>query len=90
MNFVKALQCSVLIVFILSFNSLQAQKSTQKQLEEKNTEIAGLNEYIEKLESIATPSKLKKLNPEKFTEENIVEQPVSNLFAIKVNDGSSF
>ena len=62
----------------------------QKQLEEKNTEIAGLNEYIEKLESIATPSKLKKLNPEKFTEENIVEQPVSNLFAIKVNDGSSF
>ena len=23
-------------------------------------------------------------------EENIVEQPVSNLFAIKVNDGSSF
>jgi len=49
-----------------------------------------LNEYIEKLESIATPSKLKKLNPEKFTEENIVEQPVSDLFAIKVNDGSSF
>ena len=62
----------------------------QKQLEEKNTEIASLNEYIEKLETIATPSKLKKLNPEKFTEENIVEQPVSNLFAIKVNDGSSF
>jgi predicted RNase H-like nuclease (RuvC/YqgF family) len=71
-------------------DSMKQNTTLQKQLEEKNTEIAGLNEYIEKLESIATPSKLKKLNPEKFTEENIVEQPVSNLFAIKVNDGSSF
>jgi len=71
-------------------DSMKHTTTLQKQLEEKNTEIAGLNEYIEKLESIATPSKLKKLNPEKFTEENIVEQPVSNLFAIKVNDGSSF
>ena len=71
-------------------DSMKQNTALQKQLEEKNTEIAGLNEYIEKLESIATPSKLKKLNPEKFTEENIVEQPVSNLFAIKVNDGSSF
>ena len=71
-------------------DSMKQNTALQKQLEEKNTEIAGLNEYIEKLETIATPSKLKKLNPEKFTEENIVEQPVSNLFAIKVNDGSSF
>ena len=71
-------------------DSMKHTTTLQKQLEEKNTEIAGLNEYIEKLESIATPSKLKKLNPEKFTEENIVEHPVSNLFAIKVNDGSSF
>ncbi len=71
-------------------DSMKQNTTLQKQLEEKNTEIASLNEYIEKLESIATPSKLKKLNPEKFTEENIVEQPVSNLFAIKVNDGSSF
>ena len=71
-------------------DSMKYTTTLQKQLEEKNTEIASLNEYIEKLESIATPSKLKKLNPEKFTEENIVEQPVSNLFAIKVNDGSSF
>jgi predicted RNase H-like nuclease (RuvC/YqgF family) len=71
-------------------DSMKHTTTLQKQLEEKNTEIASLNEYIEKLESIATPSKLKKLNPEKFTEENIVEQPVSNLFAIKVNDGSSF
>lgn len=71
-------------------DTMKQNTALQKQLEEKNTEIAGLNEYIEKLESIATPSKLKKLNPEKFIEENIVEQPVSNLFAIKVNDGSSF
>ena len=71
-------------------DTMKQNTALQKQLEEKNTEIASLNEYIEKLESIATPSKLKKLNPEKFTEENIVEQPVSNLFAIKVNDGSSF
>jgi len=71
-------------------DSMKHTTTLQKQLEEKNTEIAGLNEYIEKLESITTPSKLKKLNPEKFIEENIVEQPVSNLFAIKVNDGSSF
>ena len=71
-------------------DSMKQNTALQNQLEEKNTEIASLNEYIEKLETIATPSKLKKLNPEKFTEENIVEQPVSNLFAIKVNDGSSF
>ena len=74
-----------------ALNDTMKQNTTlQKKLEDKTTEIAGLKEYIEKLESIATPSKLKKLNPEKFTEENIVEQPVSNLFAIKVNDGSSF
>ena len=71
-------------------DSMKQNTALQKQLEEKNTEIAGLNEYIEKLESIATPSKLKKLNPEKFIEENIVEQLVPDLFAIKVNDGSSF
>ena len=71
-------------------DTMKQNTALQKQLEEKNTEIAGLNEYIEKLESIATPSKLKKLNPEKFIEENIVEQPVPDLFAIKVNDGSSF
>jgi len=71
-------------------DTMKQNTALQKQLEEKNTEIAGLNEYIQKLESIATPSKLKKLNPEKFIEENIVEHPVSNLFAIKVNDGSSF
>ena len=50
MNFVKALQCSVLIAFIVSFNSLQAQKSTQKQLEEKkvllNKELKVINALL--------------------------------------------
>lgn len=71
-------------------DTMKQNTALQKQLEEKNTEIASLKEYIEKLESIATPSKLKKLNPEKFTEEKLLEQPVPDLFAIKVNDGSSF
>ena len=71
-------------------DTMKQNTALQKQLEEKNTEIAGLKDYMEKLENIATPSKLKKLNPEKFTEEKLVEQPVSDLFAIKVNDGSSF
>ena len=71
-------------------DTMKQNTALQKQLEEKNTEIAGLKDYMEKLESIATPSKLKKLNPEKFTEEKLLEQPVSDLFAIKVNDGSSF
>lgn len=63
----------------------------QKDLEARDMEIASLKEYIEKLESIATPSKLKKLNPDKFaTEELLVEQSTSDLFAIKTNDGSSF
>lgn len=71
-------------------DTMKQNTALQKQLEEKNTEIAGLKDYMEKLESIATPSKLKKLNPEKFTEEKLLEQPVPDLFAIKVNDGSSF
>ena len=37
----------------------------QNNLEAKDTEIASLKQYIDKLENIATPSKLKKLNPEK-------------------------
>ena len=71
-------------------DSMKKNTALQKDLEAKNMEIAGLKEYIEKLENIATPSKLKKLNPEKFAGEEPVEQPTSDLFAIKVNDGSSF
>ena len=70
---------------------MKKNTASQKDLEAKNTEIATLKEYIEKLESIATPSKLKKLNPEKFAVEDLpVEQPAPDLTPIKANDGSSF
>jgi len=71
-------------------NSMKQFTALEIDLKAKNTEIASLKEYIEKLENITTPSKLKKLNPEKFVEEKSLEQPTSDLFAIKVNDGSSF
>ncbi len=72
-------------------DSMKKYAALQKDLEAKDTEIASLKEYIEKLENIATPSKLKKLNPDKFVAEEVpVEQPVSDLFAIKAADGSSF
>ena len=62
-----------------------------KDLEEKNTEINKLKEYITKLEEIAPASKLKKINPEKAIETPKVEEPAPvDLFAIKENDGSSF
>jgi SMC interacting uncharacterized protein involved in chromosome segregation len=69
---------------------MKKQTTLQKNLEEKDAEITSLKEYIEKLENIATPSKLKKLNPEKFVDEKPVEQPAPDLFHIKANDGSSF
>jgi predicted nuclease with TOPRIM domain len=68
---------------------MKKNTALQKDLDNKKTEITNLKEYIEKLENIATPSKLKKLNPEKV-EEKKVEQKVTDLFNIKVNDGSSF
>lgn len=60
-------------------------------LETKEAEITELKEYITKLEEIAPVSKLKKINPKKKIEET-VEQPIpaQDLFAIKVDDGSSF
>jgi len=74
-----------------ALNDMMKKKSgLEKQLEEKDAEIATLKEYILKLEGIAPVSKLKKINPEKITEEKPVEQPAQDLFAIKVNDGSSF
>lgn len=71
-------------------DSMKKHTVYEKKLQEKDTEIADLKEYIEKLENIATPSKLKKLNPEKFSTEESLEQPASDLFAIKANDGSTF
>jgi len=70
-------------------DAMKKNATLQKDLENKKTEITNLKNYIEKLENIATPSKLKKLNPEKV-EEKKVEQKVTDLFNIKVNDGSSF
>ena len=57
MNFVKVLQCSVLIAFIVSFNSLQAQKSTQKQLEEKK---ALLNKELKVINALLFTNKQRK------------------------------
>ena len=71
-------------------DAMKQNTALEKELKEKNMEIASLKEYTEKLENIATPSKLKKIKPEKFAEQILLEQPVPNLFAIKVNDGSSF
>jgi len=71
-------------------DSMKKFTALEINLKAKDTEIASLKDYIEKLENITTPSKLKKLNPEKFVEEKSLEQPISDLFAIKVNDGSSF
>lgn len=62
----------------------------EKQLQEKDTEITSLKEYILKLEGIAPVSKLKKINPDIIAETKPVEQPAQDLFAIKTNDGSSF
>ena len=62
-----------------------------KEIEDKNTEINKLKEYITKLEEIAPVSKLKKINPEKAIETPKIEEPAPvDLFAIKENNGSSF
>jgi septal ring factor EnvC (AmiA/AmiB activator) len=72
-------------------DTMKKKTALEKKIEEKNTEIESLKEYISKLEGIAPVSKLKKINPDKVVEEvKPVEQPAPDLFAIKVNDGSSF
>ena len=75
-------------------DTMKKYAALEKQIEKMEVEVQGLKSYIDKLENIATPSKLKKLNPEKFAVEDtpaVTEEPApQNLFAIKVNDGSSF
>ena len=72
-------------------DEMKKNAGLKKDLEEKNTEINKLKEYITKLEEIAPTSKLKKINPEKVIETPKIEEPApNNLFAIKANDGSSF
>lgn len=56
-----------------------------KKLEEKETEISKLKEYIAKLEEIAPSSKLKKVEIEKKKEPVVTAKPIE-----KVVDGSSF
>ena len=50
-------------------DAMKQNTALEKELKEKNMEIASLKEYTEKLENIATPSKLKKIKPEKFAEQ---------------------
>ena len=74
-----------------ALNDIMKKKlGLEKNLQEKDAEIESLKEYIAKLETIVPQSKLKKINPEKTIDENPKEQPAPDLFAIKVNDGSSF
>lgn len=56
-----------------------------KKIEEKETEISKLKEYIAKLEEIAPSSKLKKVEIEKKKEPVVTAKPIE-----KVVDGSSF
>ena len=57
MSFVKVLQCSLLIAFIISFNSSHAQKYTQKQLKEKK---ALLNKELKVINALLFTNKQKK------------------------------
>lgn len=65
-------------------DSLQKNTTLKKQLDEKDLEIAGLKEHIEKVESMLPVSKLKKVNPEKAA--SLPTEPTKDL----PNDGSSF
>ena len=69
---------------------MKKQAGLEKELLDKEMELNKLKNYIKKLEDIAPLSKLKKINPNKLVEHISVEQPAQDLFAIKVNDGSSF
>ena len=45
-------------------DTMKKYAALEKQIEKMEVEVQGLKSYIDKLENIATPSKLKKLNPE--------------------------
>jgi len=59
----------------------------EKEVEEKNSEIQNLKEYITKLEGIAPQSKLKKINPEAVTELRTLENVETQK---NITDTSSF
>ena len=69
---------------------MKKKTSLEKQVEEKDTEIIKLKDYISKLEGIAPQSKLKKINPEINFEMKSVEQSAEDTFSNKASDGSSF
>jgi predicted nuclease with TOPRIM domain len=58
-----------------ALNDMMKKKSSmEKELQEKNSEIETLKEYVSKLENIAPQTKLKKINPDAVVETKVVEQ----------------
>jgi hypothetical protein len=68
-------------------SSLEAK---QKEILDKDAELLELKNYISKLEVNLPATKLKKINTVKPEEILSIDSAVSDLFKIKVEDGSTF
>ena len=68
-------------------SSLEAK---QKDILNKNAELLDLKTYISKLEETIPATKLKKINTVKPEEILSIDSAVSDLFKIKVDEGSTF
>jgi len=68
-------------------SSLEAK---QKDILNKDAELLDLKIYISKLEEIIPATKLKKINTVKPEEILSIDSAVSDLFKIKVDEGSTF
>jgi chromosome segregation ATPase len=68
-------------------SSLEAK---QKEILDKDAELLELKTYISKLEETVPVTKLKKINTVKPEEILSIDSAVSDLFKIKVEDGSTF
>jgi chromosome segregation ATPase len=68
-------------------SSLEAK---QKEILNKDAELLELKTYISKLEESLSATKLKKINTVKPEEILSIDSAVSDLFKIKVEDGSTF
>ena len=68
-------------------SSLEAK---QKEILDKDAELLELKNYISKLEENLPATKLKKINTVKPEEILSIDSAVSDLFKIKVEDGSTF
>ena len=68
-------------------SSLEAK---QKEILDKDAELLELKNYISKLEESLPATKLKKINTVKPEEILSIDSAVSDLFKIKVEDGSTF